>query len=255
MFAHNAPHLEEKQTRAMADIQHPVPDRYWEQNYTTNVTPGLSGAQEKEPAILLTDRHNYSADHPIEPSPSHVRLPNGRVLSQQQEPTPIGRPMIPKASATASQGKAKPRESRQVNDGQRSDETSATWKGPTLPERCESVQAQKQSDSAVPGPVGQPPAADEPTQSVLIVREPSQELTPVQQCNSDKRRPATTPNEAEALREQKYVQDPISGISWEGWGLVKAPGGTYLPETFNPPPHTFEDLTDQRRASKESVTT
>ena len=95
----------------------------------------------------------------------------------------------------------------------------------------------------------------EPTQSVLIVREPSQELTPVQQCNSDKRRPATTPNEAEALREQKYVQDPISGISWEGWGLVKAPGGTYLPETFNPPPHIFEDLTDQRPASKESMKT
>jgi hypothetical protein len=125
------------------------------------------------------------------------------------------------------------------------DEPSAISEGQALPEQVGSVQVQKKSDPAVSGPVERPQTADEPT-PLLVVQETSQQSALIQRRNSDKRHPTTTANEGgEQIRKEGYVQDPFPDISWEGWGLIKTPGGLYLPETFNPFSHVFEDLTDQ----------
>ena len=53
------------------------------------------------------------------------------------------------------------------------------------------------------------------------------------------------------LRGGEPAQNVFPEISWEGWGLIKTPDGFYLPETFNPFPHVFEDLTDQWQTTGE----
>jgi len=242
-FAPNAPPLGEGQARVVVDTQYPAPDCRWEQNHGGNSTPGPLEGQEKETAIRLVDRQNHLVNPPTE-SP-YVRPPSRRALLQPEGPMSVARSAIPRASATASQGQARPREPRQVNNGQSLGEPSVTWRGSDLPEPCGSVQAQKPSDPAIFGPVERPQTADEHTQPVLMVQESNQESAPIQRHDSDKCHPTKVANEDEASRREGSVQDPFQDISWEGWGLIRTPNGIYLPETFDPFPHVFEDLTDQ----------
>lgn len=85
------------------------------------------------------------------------------------------------------------------------------------------------------------------TPSVSVVQEPNQKSTPDQRQVSDRCHLTTAANEeSEAPCTEDCTQLlPFPDISWEGWGLIKTSDGVYLPETFNPFPHVFEDLTDQ----------
>jgi len=242
-FAPNAPALREGQTRVVVDAQYPAPDRHWEQNHNGNGTPGPPEGQEKETAVRLVNPQNNLVNSPIESS--YVLPPSKRALPQPEGPMSVAHSVIPRASATASQGQARPRESRQVNDGQSLGEPSVARRRSGLPEPCGSVQAQKPSGTVIFGPAERPQIAGENTPPILTVQEPDHEPAPIQRRSSDKCHPTKVATEDEASRRGRCVQDPFPDISWEGWGLIRTPNGIYLPETFNPFPQVFEDLTDQ----------
>ena len=229
----------------VADVRYPEPGRPWERDYTGNVTPGL--VQEREAAVPLADRQCDPANPPTESAPPQIRPPSRRALSQPEEPSPVGRSTPLRTSAISSQVQAKSRALRQIKDGQRVGEQSAVQKELALPQLCKGVQVQTHSEPAISNPFELPQIVDEHPPPFLMVREPRQGPAPIQRRNSDDRHPTAAVNkEDEALRKEGSMHDPSPGISWEGWGLIRTPDGVYLPETFNPFPHVFEDLTDQR---------
>lgn len=84
------------------------------------------------------------------------------------------------------------------------------------------------------------------TPPVLVVQEPDQKSALDQRHNLDRRHLTTAVDEeGEVPCTEECTQLPFPDISWEGWGLVKTSHGVYLPETFNPFSHVFEDPTDQ----------
>ena len=199
-----------------------------------------------ETAVLLADQRNHRANPQVGLAPPYI-YPSGRhAPSQSEEPTPVARCTSYPISATASQGRSRLHGSRQVNDVQSLDKPSMTWRGPGLPDPCGSARAQEPSNPAVSGPVERLQTTDESTPPVLVVQEPNRESRPIQRQTSDKCHPKKAANEVDGdLRREGSVQNPFPEISWEGWGLVETPDGIYLPETFDPFPHVFEDLTDQ----------
>ncbi|KAF9650425.1 hypothetical protein BDM02DRAFT_1433757 [Thelephora ganbajun] len=222
---------------------------------------------ERSPRQINQKRRSKLLTPPIAGTPSryatqqlvshpYLRPANGSTTSQlaqqvcenrqREELMPVTRSATPRAAAITLQAQAKQRASREVNDVQRIGESSATWRGSGLSEPRGSVRTQKSSQPAVSGPGERPQTASESTPPVLMVQESNQEPAPTQRRNSDKCHPTkAVGEEGDASREEGSAQDLFSGISWEGWGLIKTCDGIYLPETFGPFPHPFEDLTDQ----------
>ena len=225
-FVRIAPPLREGQTRVTVD--------------TGNVTPGPLEAHKNETVVPLVDRQN----HPVNPPTKqpHAHPLSRRALSQQEEPVSVGGSPLLQASAAVSQG--------QPNGGQTLRGQSATRKGlAALPRPCGSAWGEKPPEPAVSGLVKRPQTADEPNPPA-VAQEPSQESESVQGHNFKCHPTTVAEEEVGAIRKEGYMQDSFLGISWEGWGLIKTPDGVYLPETFSPFPHVFEDLTDQWDLSK-----
>ena len=232
-FSRISPSLVEGRTRAVV-----TPDRHWEQDHTGKGTPDPLEVQKKETTVLLANRQGRLISLQAELAPSHVRPLSGHALSQP-EPTSVARSTIRPASATASEGRTQPHVPRQ--GVQSLDESSVTLREPGLPEPSRSAQTQDLS-----GPVEQRQTIGESTSPVIVVQESNQASEPEQRHNLDKCHPTKTANgEGETSRQEVHTQDPFPDISWEGWGLIRTSEGAYLPETFNPSPHIFQDLTDQ----------
>jgi len=243
-FMSNALPPEEMQTTEV-DIRHPAPDRL-EQDYFGDVYPGLLG----ETAILSDYRQNHLVSPSTELVPPRIRAPSRHVVLQLTEPTPITHSAYPRASVTVLRDQAKSRASGRVIENQSFDEPPTTRRGPGFPEQCRNLQGQILSDPVVSCPIERPRTVNEPTPPTPMAQEPNREPTPIQRHNSGGCHPTKVVNEeVEAPRKAAYVQGPFLDISWEGWGLIRTSGGIYLPETFNPFPHVFEDLTDQPQPS------
>ena len=163
----------------------------------------------------------------------------------QSEPIPVICSMSRQASEATLEGLSHQCVSRQANGIQRLDEPSATQRGPSLPELCESVRRQEPPVPAVPVPVERPQIANASTPPVIVVQEPSRGSAPTQSRNSIEYYPAKAGNEDEDSQGEGSARSSFPEISWGGWRLVRTPDGIYLPETFNPFPHELEDLTDQ----------
>lgn len=219
----------------------------------TYIAPPLEEGQSRpvdvrylQAAALSTDRQNHPANPQVPPTPPHIHPPGRHAPLRSEEPTPSTRSTSRSNSATASQGQPRLRVTQQVNDVQSLGEPSTTWRRPDVPESCGSAQAQESSGPAVSGPVERLKTADESTPPTLVVQEPNQESLPVKRDASDRCNLTEGANEVdEGLRREEPAQNVFPEISWEGWGLIKTPDGFYLPETFNPFPHVFQDLTDQ----------
>jgi hypothetical protein len=212
-----------------------------EQNRAANVTPGPE-VQEKETAALLANGKSHLVNT-TEPAPCHIRA-RSRYALPQLGPTPAVRSATPRASATVSLGQAQPPGSRQVNGVESVNEPSVAWRAPQQPRR--SAQVQKLSEPPVPGPVEQPQTTGEATTPVTILQELNQGSGPTQQRNSDEFHSTKAVSaEDDASRQERDTQYLFPDISWEGWGLIKTPGGVYLPETFSSSLRALEGLTDR----------
>ena len=183
--------------------------------------------------VLLEQFHTGDVNSAIKPILSHDPL--------KQTLLPVGGsscvvcPVTSPSSASASNGQIQPHESPKTV--QNVGESPVMWMGPAPPH----VLTQQES---LGSPVSQ--VTDEATASALMKRDLPQESVQIQICGSGERSPESEASEVDdASHNEGDTRDPFSDISWEGWGLIKTPDGNYFPETFNPSPFGFEDLTDR----------